>query len=77
MIVEIIQKIQLLNLDHGLDLYIGEKIMKRIICRLFGHNYIGVGATYRNNYGKVTQTNYFKCKRCGDIRDASFPVPRV
>ena len=51
--------------------------MKKLICRLFGHNYIGIGATYRNNYGEVTQTNYYKCKRCGNIRDASFPVPRV
>ena len=48
--------------------------MKKLICRLFGHKYGGVGSDYANYYGKVTQTNYFKCKRCGNVKNVSFSV---
>ena len=69
MIVEIIQKIQLLNLDHGLDLYIGEKIMKRIICRIFGHKYnLPVWSFTVSFGGKVYETYTKVCKKCGYIK---------
>ena len=46
--------------------------MKRIICAIFGHKYERVGSDYVGYYPKVTQTNYYKCKRCGNIKKVSF-----